>query len=70
VLKITSLVSCFGAGTDTETVDKLHRLKYLAIDAKDHDWELKFPTGAYRSKRFHETNGLALFLSYLYDWLD
>jgi len=46
-------------------VDKFDRLKQLAIDAKDHDREFKFLAGEYRSKRFHETNGLTLIPNYL-----
>ena len=44
-------------------------MKQLAIEAKDHEQELKFLADEYRAKRFHETNGLALIPNYLYDVL-
>jgi uncharacterized protein YjbI with pentapeptide repeats len=53
---------------DSSAADKFRRLKELAIVSKDHDREQNFFAGELVSKRFHETHGVALVLSYLYEW--
>lgn len=52
---------------DTDA-DKYRRLKELAVAARDHDREQYFFACELKSKRFHETRGLALVPSYLYEW--
>lgn len=56
-----------GRAKDTDTADKYRRLKELAVAARDHDREQRFFARELKAKRGHETRGLALVSSYLYE---
>ena len=49
--------------------DRFRRLKDMAKKAEDHEREQDFFAKELKAKRFYETNGPALFWSYLYEWL-
>ena len=54
---------------DKDDVDRYRILKELASKAGDHEREQAFFAMELKAKRYYETTGPALWLSYLYEWV-